>query len=186
MHLFLSTNPQDVASAIDEGIAAATILPHSKNAQSSDTLRIAFDGDAVLFSDEADRVFQTQGEKAFHDSEFSQAQIPLNNGPIQSFLEALHTIQTKFSVEDSPIRTALITARQAPAHERVIRTLRSWDIRVDEAIFLGGLNKGAFIKAFGADIFFDDQHHNCESASEHVATAHVPHRFTNDNKETIK
>ncbi len=95
-------------------------------------------------------------------------------GPFKSFLAALHSIQTEFDSESSPIRTALVTARAAPAHERVIRTLRSWGIRIDEAMFLSGMSKGVFLDSFGADIFFDDQRQQCESASAYIATGHVP------------
>ena len=101
-------------------------------------------------------------------------------GPFRGFLSALHRIQSEFDSDDSPIRTALVTARAAPAHERVIRTLRAWDIRIDEALFLGGMDKGQFLRAFDADIFFDDQQGHCESASQHVATGHVPHGVANE------
>jgi 5'-nucleotidase len=100
-------------------------------------------------------------------------------GPFKEFLAALHQLQTEFSTEESPIRTALVTARSAPAHERVIKTLRAWQIRLDESLFLGGMNKSEFLKAYGADVFFDDQTDHCEAASEHVATGHVPHGIAN-------
>ena len=180
--LFLSANALDVRQALDSGMAAATIMP-GLNASAfrgkDDHLRIAFDGDAVLFSDEAERVYQEQGLKAFEESEKASAKNPLPGGPFKQFLSVLHRIQSMFSADESPIRTALITARGAPAHERVIRTLRSWDIRIDEALFLGGMDKSAFLKAFGADIFFDDQPSHCESASRHVPTGHVPQGVTN-------
>lgn len=181
-HLFLSADPQDVSSALAAGFAAATILP-SKSAKSSkdaEQLRIAFDGDAVLFSDEAERVFKAKGLKAFTASEVAAANDPLPGGPFKDFLAALHRLQAKFSQNDSPIRTALFTARSAPAHERVVRTLRAWNIRIDEAVFLGGLDKGEFLHTFGADIFFDDQRGHCDSTREHVPTGHVPHGIAND------
>jgi 5'-nucleotidase len=84
--------------------------------------------------------------------------------------------------EDAPIRTALVTARSAPAHERVIRTLRDWNVRLDEALFLGGRAKGPFLDAFGADIFFDDSEHNIASARGHVAAGHVPHGIANPRR----
>ncbi len=152
---------------------------HSSNRR-SDELRIAFDGDAVLFSDEAERIYQEQGLDTFAASEKTAAHRPLSGGPFKPFLMALHEIQKKFPINQCPIRTALVTARSAPAHERVIRTLRTWGIRIDEALFLGGLNKGEFLHAFGADIFFDDQQGHCDSAREHVATGHVPHGVRND------
>lgn len=180
--LFLSANPEDVRKALDAGHAAATILPSNvgQNTEQTEELRIAFDGDAVIFSDEAERVYKLKGLDRFTESEVSAARDPLTGGPFKSFLAALHRIQAEFPLDQSPIRTALVTARSAPAHERVVRTLRAWDIRIDEALFLGGLEKGSFLKAFGADIFFDDQRGHCESARLHVATGHVPFGIANE------
>lgn len=180
-HLFLSANPDDVKNALQAGCAAATILPSSANTSSSgsEELRIAFDGDAVLFSDEAERIYQESGLEVFAETEQLSAHQPLSGGPFKPFLAALHQLQKKFPADGCPIRTALVTARSAPAHERVIRTLRAWGIRIDEALFLGGLAKGEFLHAFGADIFFDDQEGHCDSAREHVATGHVPHGVRN-------
>ncbi|PHS68999.1 MAG: 5'-nucleotidase [Methylophaga sp.] len=182
-NLFLSTSPEDVRKALDAGIAAATILPSNvgDNSESND-LRIAFDGDAVLFSDESERIYKEQGLAAFTENEQQTAKAPLSSGPFKDFLIALNHIQTEYGEGKSPIRTALVTARSAPAHERVIRTLRDWGIRIDEAIFLGGMDKGPFLKSFGADIFFDDQKGHCDSAREHVATGHVPHGIANEEK----
>jgi 5'-nucleotidase len=177
--LFLSSNADDVSSALEAGIAAATILPSKAPERRFDQLRIAFDGDAVIFSDEAERVSQEQGLDAFHRNETEFAVKPLSGGPFRGFLDKLHQIQGAFPPEESPIRTALVTARSAPAHKRVILTLREWGVRIDEALFLGGRDKGPFLRAFGADIFFDDSHRNTESAREHVATGHVPHGVTN-------
>lgn len=180
-HLFLSADAADVRLALDAGIAAATILPSHFNIQTDTQLRIAFDGDAVLFSDESEQIFQAQGLNAFNTNETRSAKMPLSGGPFKGFLEMLHLIQQRFPIEQSPIRTALVTARAAPTHERVIRTLRDWGIRIDEALFLGGLDKGPFLKAFDADIFFDDQSKHCESARQHVATGHVPSGVKNSN-----
>lgn len=180
--LFLSADPQDVSNALEAGFAAATILP-SKSAVSpgdDQQVRIAFDGDAVLFSDDAERVFKNHGLEAFTASEIAAANDPLPGGPFKDFLAALHRIQAKYSQNEAPIRTALFTARSAPAHERVVRTLRAWKIRIDEAVFLGGKDKGDFLKTFGADIFFDDQRGHCDSARDHVPTGHVPHGVAND------
>jgi len=175
VHLFLSANNEDVEKALAAGFAAATIVCGSSGNQ-SEQLRIAFDGDAVLFSDESEQIYQQQGLDAFTENERNDAHKPLAGGPFKEFLAALHRIQTHFHQSESPIRTALVTARAAPAHERVVRTLRDWDIRIDEAFFLGGMQKGPFLKAFGADIFFDDQKGHCESAENHqIAAAHVPH-----------
>jgi len=180
MDLLLSTNAQDVRKALEKGFAAATILPGSAASRESGQLRIAFDGDAVIFSDEAERVYQKHGLDVFADSEREAAKRPLSGGPFRSVLEALHKIQSAYPITDNPIRIALVTARSAPAHKRVVLTLRKWGIRIDEALFLGGHSKGEFLKAFGADIFFDDQQVHIESASAHVATAHVPNGITNE------
>lgn len=173
-HLFLSANAEDVRNALDAGIAAATILPSAAGNNVDGQLRIAFDGDAVLFSDESERIYSANGLEAFNKNEDDARNKPLSGGPFRPFLAALHAIQSEYPAEASPIRTALVTARGAPAHERVIRTLRSWNIRIDEALFLGGRDKGEFLKAFGADIFFDDQERHCASAANHVAAGHVP------------
>lgn len=183
-HLFLSTDPEDVRSALDQGVAAATLLPSPRSGgTSSEQLRIAFDGDAVLFSDEAERIYKSRGLEAFAESERAAAKRPLSGGPFKAFLLALHKLQAEFpsgeGLPESPIRTALVTARSAPAHERVIRTLRAWNIRIDEALFLGGMSKGEFLRAFEADVFFDDQLGHCDSAVRHVATGHVPHGVAN-------
>jgi 5'-nucleotidase len=181
-HLFLSTHPEDVRSALDAGFAAATILSGGVRRAASAELRIAFDGDAVLFSDESERVYQSGGLEAFQASEREAARRPLSGGPFKPFLEALNLLQREFPEETCPIRTALVTARSAPAHERVIRTLREWDIRLDESLFLGGLEKSAFLEAFAADVFFDDQPGHCEKARDVVATGHVPHGISNELK----
>lgn len=181
-HLFLSANPEDVKQALNTGYAAATILPSVKPPPNTNPeLRIAFDGDAVLFSDEAERIYQKAGLSTFTINEKKAANNPLPGGPFKGFLEALQRLQSQFPADQCPIRTALVTARQAPAHERVIKTLRAWNIRIDEALFLGGLEKSNFLRSFGADIFFDDQKGHCQSAAEHVATGHVPNGITNEN-----
>jgi len=181
--LFLSTHPDDVAHALEHGIAAATLLGGSGRPPSeSDELRLAFDGDSVLFSDEAEQVFQKQGLDAFSQQEAAAAEQPLEGGPFKAFLGALHYLQQEFEGTHCPIRTALVTARSAPAHERVIRTLRAWDIRLDESLFLGGMEKTDFLRAFGADVFFDDQSQHVERASAHLAAGHVPHGIVNRSK----
>ena len=177
--LLLSTNADDVRKALEKGYAAATILPGRASGDGSGQLRIAFDGDAVIFSDEAERVYQERGLDEFHSSEQEAANQPLSGGPFKGVLEALHKIQSAFPIDGNPIRTALVTARSAPAHKRVVLTLREWGIRIDEALFLGGKEKGEFLKAFGADIFFDDQQIHIQSAKQHVASAHVPHGVVN-------
>lgn len=178
--LFLSANPESVRNALAHGVAAATILPARAPEQRHDQLRIAFDGDAVIFGDESERVSQEQGLAAFHDHEVERVGVPLSGGPFRGFLDALHHLQDAFPAGDAaPIRTALVTARSAPAHKRVILTLREWGVRLDEALFLGGRDKGPFLETFGADIFFDDSQHNIDSARRHVAAGHVPHGVSN-------
>ncbi len=173
-NLFLSTHLSDVGAALDAGVPAAQVYPHSAHASEAhpNEVRIAFDGDAVLFSDEAERVYQAQGLDAFQRHESAKAQQPLLAGPFKPLLSALQRLQ----IEGTPamrIRTALVTARSAPAHERAIRTLMDWNIEVDEAMFLGGLAKGEFLREFEPDFFFDDQTGHIESAARHVPSGHV-------------
>ena len=177
--LFLSGHAEDVRQSLEAGFASALILPGARNRPDRDQLRIAFDGDAVLFSDEAEKVYQAEGLEAFASREKRHADTPLPGGPFKPLIQALHRIQSAYPIETNPIRTALVTARSAPAHKRVILTLRKWGIRIDEAMFLGGKPKGPFLAAFGADIFFDDQHIHCDSARQHVATGHVPNGVRN-------
>lgn len=179
-HLFLSMDGADVRRALEQGVAAATILPSTVSKAGDERLRFAFDGDAVLFSDEAERIYKLEGLKAFAASEKEAASQPLSGGPFKPFLAALQQLQMEFPPGESPIRTCLVTARSAPAHERVVKTLRAWNIRIDESLFLGGMDKGAFLKAFDADVFFDDQQMHCDSARVHVATGHVPHGIANE------
>ena len=180
-HLFLSTDGADVRKALESGVAAATILPSEKSVTPNEKLKIAFDGDAVLFSDDSEKIFKHEGLAAFTENEKRAANEPLSGGPFKPLLGALQQIQMAFPPGESPLRTCLVTARAAPAHERVVRTLRAWNIRIDESLFLGGLDKGEFLHAFDADVFFDDQEGHCESARNHVATGHVPHGISNEN-----
>lgn len=174
--LFLSANAEDVASAIAHGVAAARMIPKELDEAIGDPMvRIAFDGDSVLFGDEADRTFRAGGVHEFRRQEVEKAQVPLSEGPFSGVLRALVDLQKTFPENQCPVRVALVTARGMPAHERVIRTLRGWGIKLDEAIFAAGLPKGPLLKAYGADIFFDDTEKNVSSAHEHdVAGAHVP------------
>jgi len=179
-HLFLSANEADVMSALDAKVPAARVYPESPQAANrhADEVRIAFDGDAVLFSDEAERVYQREGLDAFARHEAQRALQPLPPGPFKPLLEALHRLQSEKGAP-MKIRTALVTARSAPAHERAVRTLMDWKIGVDEAMFLGGLEKGAFLKAFEPDFYFDDQRGHIDSARLHVAAGHVPFGVAN-------
>ena len=183
-NLFLSANESDVIGALGAGVPAARVYPESAQAASrhAEEVRIAFDGDAVLFSDEAERVYQKDGLDAFTAHEMLNVLKPLQAGPFKPFLEALHQLQ-RAAREDKGtpmrIRTALVTARSAPTHERAVNTLMNWNISVDEAMFLGGLEKGAFLKAFEPDFYFDDQSGHIESARAHVAAGHVPFGIAN-------
>lgn len=178
--LYLSADEEDVQSAINCGIAAGIIccdeirMPGKQDQISQ--IRIAFDGDAVLFSDESEQIYREKGLEAFEENERLQANNPLKQGPFAKFLKTLSDIQKEFIPEQAPIRTALVTARSAPAHERVIRTLRAWNVRIDEAFFLGGISKTEVLKAFGAHIFFDDQAVHTLPASEVVPSARVPYK----------
>ena len=179
-NLFLSTHLSDVRAALGAGVPAAQVYPHSALASEAHPheVRIAFDGDAVLFSDEAERVFQAEGLTAFQAHERDKAEQPLLAGPFKPLLAALHRLQQ----EGTPamrVRTALVTARSAPAHERAIRTLMDWNIEVDEAMFLGGLAKGEFLREFEPDFFFDDQTGHIESAARHVPSGHVASGIAN-------
>ena len=178
--LFLSANDADVRSALAAGVAAARVFPESAQASSAhpDEVRVAFDGDAVLFSDEAEQVFQRDGLDAFQAHETARARLPLAAGPFKPVLEALHQLQQQPS-ERMKIRTALVTARSAPAHERAIRTLMDWQIGIDTAMFLGGLAKGEFLREFEPDFFFDDQAGHITNASIHVPSGHVASGISN-------
>ncbi len=184
-HLFLSANASDVEQALQAGYPAAHVYPHSAKSVENfpNELRIAFDGDAVLFSDESERIYQQQGLDAFVAHEIQRAGMPLPPGPFKPLLLALHQLQQ--DTRDNPtmkLRTALVTARSAPAHERAVRTLMDWKIEIDEAMFLGGLDKGDFLKEFEPDFFFDDQTRHCESGASAGPTGHVRSGVTNESK----
>ena len=175
--LFLSASQADVQEALKAEVAAGLIYTqHLSNQKKGriDQIRIAFDGDAVLFSDASEKIYQNEGIEAFHDFEVKNAANLLPEGPFAKFLKTLSLIQQGFEKDQVPIRTALVTARSAPAHERVIRTLRAWGVRIDEAFFLGGMEKKEVLKAFGAHIYFDDQAIHTDSTSKVVPSARVP------------
>lgn len=178
--LFLSAYEDDVQAAINSGIAAGIICNDvNRDYDSEEDLKqihIAFDGDAVLFTDESEMIYQAQGLEAFEENEKKNANTPLPQGPFAKFLKTISNLQKEFPPEEVPIRTALVTARSAPAHERVIRTLRAWNVRIDEAFFLGGISKRDVLEAFGAHIFFDDQAIHTTPASEVVPSARVPYK----------
>ncbi|HTY04100.1 MAG TPA: 5'-nucleotidase [Rhodocyclaceae bacterium] len=180
-HLFLSADEGDVRAALAANFPAARVYPQSfvDADRHPQEVRIAFDGDAVLFSDEAERVYQKDGLPAFVAHEKRHVSRPLPAGPFKPLLEALHRLQSASGELPMRIRTALVTARSAPAHERAVRTLMDWNIAVDEAMFLGGLPKGPFLKEFQPDFFFDDQAGHCDSAASAGPTGHVLSGVTN-------
>jgi 5'-nucleotidase len=184
-HLFLSANKEDVTRALEQGFAAGLVYqPPYSLAESTSGVRIAFDGDAVLFSHDAEETFRRDGLEKFHDQERESAAIPLNPGPFKGFLEALCRIQKRFPADQCPIRTALVTARSAPAHKRAIQTLRDWDVRVNESFFLGGVAKDGVLSVFRPHIFFDDHEMHCIPAATKLPTAQVPSPAANgDTKE---
>ena len=181
VHLFLSSSIEDVKLAIKSNVAAATIMSRSSDRMKkndSDILKIAFDGDAVIFSDESEKVFQEKGLDAFIKNEVNAKSV-LKEGPFKSFLVELNKIQSDFEINECPIRTALVTARSAPSDKRVIKTLRKWGVRIDESLFLGGMDKTKFLESFDADIFFDDQKKHIMNAIETTTSAHVPFGIKN-------
>ena len=180
--LFLSSSDEDVRMAIESNVASATIISGNSNfKQDSHLLKIAFDGDAVIFSDESEKVFHEKGMSAFIKNEI-KGHNSLEPGPMKPFLMELNKLQGEFSLEDCPIRTALVIARSAPTHKRVIKTLREWGVRIDESLFLGGMSKEDFLRSFQADIFFDDQLKNIVDASGKITSAHVPYGVKNEVK----
>jgi 5'-nucleotidase len=177
--LFLSKDEGDVQKIIDSEIAAALIyeLPTGFTPETT-TVRIAFDADAVVFSDESEQIYKNGGLEAFHENESKNSKVLLKEGPYAKLLKTLSKIQRKMEtgIELSPIRIAIVTARNSPSHMRVLNTLREWDVYVDEAFFLGGLPKDKILKAFKAHIFFDDQETHLEPAKVLVPSAKVPYK----------
>jgi len=180
--LFLSADEKDVREALNDLIPAAKVLPYRQRREGQGPLRFAFDGDAVIFSDEAERVYQTKGLKAFNRHEMKRRNIPIGAGPFYKFLVKVHQIQKLFPWEKNPIKTALFTARDNAAYKRAINTLRHWNIRINEAFFLGGRDKSGLLSIYGPHIFFDDQQHYCLPASKKVAVGHVPFGVKNKPK----
>lgn len=179
--LFLSTNVDDVKKVIDSGACAAAVLsppPSGRSEIPEGQVRIAFDGDSVLFDDESEIVYKTKGLEAFHAAEDAAQDTPLSEGPYATFLKKLARLQERLPmrVENSPIRIAIVTARNSPAEMRVINTLRAWGVYVDGAFFLGGVEKSKVLEAFKPHIFFDDQDIHLKSASAVVPSGKVPYR----------
>jgi 5'-nucleotidase len=179
--LFLTTNVDDAQKVSDAGKCAVALLkepPKDIVKLPSDQVRIAFDGDAVLFDESSELVYKSHGLDEFQQNEDTQQDVPMLEGPYASFLQKLAKLQKRlpFGVEMSPVRLAIVTARSAPAEMRVINTLRAWGVHVNEVFFLGGLNKAAILKAFKPHIFFDDQDLHIENASKVVPSGKVPYK----------
>ncbi|MGL4335408.1 MAG: 5'-nucleotidase [Turicibacter sp.] len=185
--LFLSRNEHDVQDAIDNGVAAALIYNAPSGYEPNQKeIRIAFDADAVVFSDDSELIFKEKGLQAFYDNEALNAEIAMLEGPFAKLLKTLSTIKEK---DDSLVKIAIVTARNSPAHKRVILTLRHWGCKVDEMFFLGGIAKDKILKAFNAHIFFDDQDYHVGPASQLIPSGRVPYKSNsaihnvNQNKE---
>ncbi|MEN3109735.1 5'-nucleotidase [Uliginosibacterium paludis] len=175
--LFLSRSEEDVQAGINAGIAAARLYaPPANPCHAQDQIRIAFDGDAVLFSHESEAIYKAQGLAAFEAHERAHRLEAMQEGPFARLLKLLAALQKQFPAERCPVRIAIVTARSSPAHARVVHTLRNWDVSVDEAFFLGGVSKHEVLAAFGAHIFFDDQTVHLDTAAPLVASGHVPWR----------
>jgi 5'-nucleotidase len=176
--LFLSNEVSDVQAAIEAGTAGAKLgaVPQSGTELNGDEVRIAFDGDAVVFSAESDEVYKSKRLQAFLDHERENATNPMQVGPFGKFLRKLSLLRKIFLNEkgESKVRIAIVTARNAPAHERVIHTLRDWGTPADEAHFVGTREKAPILRAFGAHIFFDDQEKHVLGAASFVSAGHVP------------
>lgn len=188
--LFLSKDEKDVQTVIDSRACAAAHIyapPTSFNPQDN-RVKIAFDADAVLFSEESEFRYKTEGIDAFHKFESDNEDIPLNEGPFANLIKKLSKIQNHLPppIELSPIRIAIVTARNAPSHMRVIKTLRKWGVYVDEAYFMVGLSKDKVLEAFGAHIFFDDQDVHLKSASKIVPSGRVPYTTDSPMKKIEK
>jgi len=178
--LFLTTNINDAQKVIDGFACAAAIVkkpPEDLAKITEGQVRIAFDGDAVLFDESSEIVYKAEGLRGFHKNEDSKQDVPMNEGPYATLLKKLARLQERlpFSIEFSPVRIAIVTARNAPAEMRVIKTLRQWGVYVDEVFFLGGLEKSKILKAFRAHIFFDDHDLHLEEASKFVPSGKVPY-----------
>jgi 5'-nucleotidase len=174
--LFLSRESESVEQAIDAGIAAGVVYPVAADYAVADVITFAFDGDAVLFDGESQRIFDEQGLNAFLEHERLNARNPMGAGPFGRLLKTLASLQAAFQEKDSPVQIAVVTARNAPAHERVLHTLDIWGIRVDQMFMLGGLPKPPFLQVLKPHIFFDDQDVHARHASEQAPSARVPYR----------
>lgn len=189
--LFLTTNEEDAQKVIDNGVCASAVLnipPEYKCETTDEQVRIAFDGDAVLFDESSELVYKEEGMEAFHENEEKSQNIPMSEGPFAAFLKKLACLQERLpmKMEFSPVRIAIVTARNAPSDLRVIKTLRHWGVYVDEAFFLGGIEKSKILQSFRAHIFFDDQDVHLKQSSLVVPSGKVlypSHSKLNNHKK---
>jgi len=177
--LFLSTDLEAVRSALRNGFAAAQVLapPAGASDEAEGPVVIAFDGDAVLFGDESERVFQAGGVDAFNEHEALHEHELISPGPFRPFLQALARVQAAIGPDNDALRIALVTSRSTTASPRVVNTLRHWNIRIDESFFLGGMEKARILEVLRPHIFFDDQRQHLDPARSHTPSAHVPPEY---------
>ncbi len=178
--LFLTTNRDDAQKVRDANICAVALVkepPSDMEKIPQGQVRIAFDGDAVIFDESSEIVYKAEGIQSFHENENSKQNDPMGEGPYANLLKKLSKLQDRlpFSVEYSPVRVAIVTARNAPAEMRVIKTLRTWGVYVDEIFFLGGVEKSKILRAFKAHIFFDDQDIHLDDTSNYIPSGKVLH-----------
>ena len=183
--LFLSANEEDVRAACNCGFAAGRVLDSKMEEDGGDELRIAFDFDGVVANDDAERVFQEEGIEAFYSKESSNAQTPLQPGLLADLFSKIAALQHLELIrkEKDPayqriINTAIVTARNAPAHERLVNTLKNWGVDVDEVFFLGGIDKSRILDIMRPHIFFDDQLGHLSRLTNTLAV-HIPLGITN-------
>ena len=190
MSLFLSANRDDVHEAVQRGYPGGQVLNWSgpdDSATDDDTdLRIAFDFDCVLADDEAEQVMQERGLEDFHQHETANVKTPHAPGPLQPFLANINKIQKR---EEEPrrqdptyrirLRASVVTARNAPSHERAVASLKAWGVTVNDAFFLGGLDKGPILEVLRPHIFFDDQETHLRRTATAAPSVHVPFGVVN-------
>lgn len=185
--LFLSKDEKEVQTVIDNASCATALVydPPANYKPETDRVKFAFDADAVVFSEASERIYKEQGIDAFLEHEKKNEDVPLNDGPFAELLRKLSKIQEflPMTIELSPLRIAIVTARSAPSHMRVIKTLKKWGVYVDEAYFMGGLPKDKVLKAFGAHIFFDDQSVHLDDSSKEVPCGRVLYRSDSPMKQ---
>lgn len=187
MSLFLSAQEESVRQAMDSGFPAGLVLPSVDGGRDDDIVRVALDFDGVIASDEAERIHQSDGLPEFQKNEIGKRMVPLERGPLSEFLRDLNTIQ-KIELERAGadldyaprLRVSIVTARNAPAHERVVNTLSEWGVTVNDVFFLGGIDKGLILRVMRPDIYFDDQQSHLASTAQYAASVHIPYGVANE------